>query len=711
MKTVTYTREGPLAVITLNNPPVNAINAELTADLTAALDAFDADQSAQALVIECQGATFVAGGDIAAFDKPEFSTQSFNSQLLRLLNSDRPVIASLFGTVLGGGLELAMACHVRVAAEATQFGMPEVTLGLIPGSFGTQLLPRLVGLGLAAQMISKGKPITDRQALAAGLVDAIAADVKRAAREHAEQAIGLAPRKTHQLACPDDQKTCDAVLSQVREDAEKSHWLMSPSALMEALGGATRGDFAAGIALEARLFADLVRSPQGRALRYVFQAERKAKKLPNISPDTPTKHIETVGIVGAGTMGAGIATAFLSAGFNVVLVDSSEAGLDRGKQIIEGNYQTAVKRGLLSEDQVSANLSRLGSSLDIDAVSDSDLVIEAVYENLDLKIEIARKLGALCKSGAIIATNTSTLDVDKIALATGRPADVVGTHFFSPAHIMRLLEVVRGEQTAAATLKTVMKVAQRIRKTPVVSGVCYGFIGNRMSEVYMRENEALQLSGALPTDIDRSVESTDRIGMAMGPNRMLDMAGVDVGALTVIEWIKGGEGPADPVYRAVCRSLYERGDHGQKTGEGYYRYEQGKPHPSEKLTQLIATLQQEFQVAPRGDLTAQEMYERLLFSMINEAAKILDEGIAYRASDIDVVWTSGYGFPAWRGGPLFMADEIGLPVVVGALDGYAARLGNEFGYWTVSPLLRHLAETNQRISEWRGRDVTMMEGQ
>ncbi len=457
MSTATYTREDQLGVITLNNPPVNAINAALTADLKVALDAFDADTLAQALVIECEGATFVAGGDIAAFDNPDFSTQPFNSQLLRLLGSERPVVAGLFGAVLGGGLELAMACHARVAAHSTQFGMPEVTLGLIPGSFGTQLLPRLVGMKLAAQMMSKGKPIGDNQAVEAGLIDAVVVDVKTAARSHARGLIGSTPRQTHRLSCTDDNVTRDAVLVQLREDAGKRAWLSSPGALADALTAAAEVDFETGVALETELFADLVRSPQGRALRYVFQAERKAKKLPNIPAGTAVRDIEKVGIVGAGTMGAGIATAFLSAGFHVVLIDASEAGLDRGQQIINGNYQTAIKRGLLSEDQVAANLGRLVLSLDIESVADTDLVIEAVYENLDLKIEIAGKLGALCKPGAIIATNTSTLDVDKIAAATGRPADVVGTHFFSPAHIMRLLEIVRGALTAPATLQTVMK--------------------------------------------------------------------------------------------------------------------------------------------------------------------------------------------------------------------------------------------------------------
>lgn len=703
MTTASYSRDGDLGVITIDNPPVNAIGAALVADLEAAVTAFEGDRDAVALVIECAGRTFVAGGDIAAFEAPDFSARPFNAVLLRIAASDRPVIAALFGTVLGGGLELAMACHGRVADPSTRFGLPEVTLGLIPGSFGTQHLPRLAGIRLAAQMISTGKPVDADTALAAGIVDALAEDIAAAARAEARQRAGTPPRRTRDLKVPDAEAATE-VLAGLKAAADAAPWLATPGAIHDSLTAALSLDFDAGVEVEAQCFAQLVASPQSRALRHLFFAERAARKIPGLGPDTATRQVTSVGVIGAGTMGSGIATAFLDAGFAVTLVDADQGGLDRGRGMIAANMASAVKRGRQTEDQAQANLDRLTPSLDIAAVSDCDMVIEAVFEDMTLKLDVARQLGALCKPGAIIATNTSTLDVDRIAAATGRAGDVIGTHFFSPAHIMRLLEVVRGAATAPDTLQTVMDLSRRIGKTAVVSGVCYGFIGNRMAEVYMRESEAMQLEGALPAQIDGVVQSPDYLGMAMGPSRMLDMAGVDVGARTVVEWIKSGEGPSDPAYRTLCRALYERGDHGQKTGEGYYRYENRAAVPSDKTTALASELAGTHGVARRAEVPDQEILERLLYPMVNEAAQILDEGIAYRPGDIDVVWTAGYGFPAWRGGPLCMADEIGLPEVVARVDHYAERNGNQHGYWTVSPLLRRLADTGQRLTDWQ-RDI------
>lgn len=700
MSTASYTREASLGVILIDNPPVNAIGAALVRDLGTALDAFEQDSGAAALVIECAGSTFVAGGDIAAFEDPAFSAQPFNRLLMRLAGSERPVVAALFGTVLGGGLELAMACHARVAAPQTRFGMPEVTLGLIPGSLGTQHLPRLVGLKLAAQMISTAKPIDAGRALDAGLVDHLAEQPGEQARSEARRLAGSPPRRTRDLPVPDAGESAE-VLQGLKSAAEATPWLPVPAAIHAALSAALSGGFEEGVEVEAAQFAGLVRSSASRALRHIFFAERAARKIHGLSPDTGTRDIASVGVIGAGTMGSGIATAFLSAGFPVTLVDTSEQGLERGRGIISANYRSAVDRGRLSESEAEGNLARLATSLDIAAVSECDMVIEAVFEDMALKLKVAGQLGETCRPGAIIATNTSTLDVDRIAAATGRAGDVIGTHFFSPAHIMRLLEVVRGAGTSVDTLNTVMKIASRIRKAAVVSGVCYGFIGNRMAEVYMRENEAMQLEGASPTQIDGVVQSPQYLGMAMGPNRMLDMAGIDVGALTVIEWIKSGAGPDDPAYRAMCRTLFERGNHGQKTGEGYYRYENRKPVHSEASASLALELGQSHGIARRDRIPDQEILERLLYPMVNEAACILEEGIAYRPGDIDVVWTAGYGFPSWRGGPVFMADEIGLSEIVARLDYYAGRDGNAHGYWTVSPLLRSLAESNQRLSDWR----------
>jgi 3-hydroxyacyl-CoA dehydrogenase len=399
-------------------------------------------------------------------------------------------------------------------------------------------------------------------------------------------------------------------------------------------------------------------------------------------------------------MGGGIAMTFANAGFDVTLVETSEQALARGTGLIESAYGASVKRGKLTDEEVARRRARMTGTTDFSVLANVDLVVEAVFEDMDLKLDVAARLGATVRPGAIIATNTSTLDVDRIAEVTGRPGDVLGTHFFSPAHIMRLLEVVRGARTSPDTLATVMALARRIGKTAVVSGVCYGFIGNRMAEVYMRESEAMQLEGATPAEIDGVAESPAWIGMAMGPSRMLDMAGVDVGARTVIEWIKSGQGPQDPAYRILCRTMFADGSHGQKTGEGYYRYEGRTALASERTQALAARLAADYAVRRDRKPEALEIFERLLFPMVNEAAKILDEGISYRPGDIDTVWTAGYGFPAWRGGPLFMADEIGLATIVARLDHYAETFGNDHGYWTVSPLLRQRAQSGQRLSDW-----------
>lgn len=702
MGKVRLIRKGGLGILLIDNPPVNAVSPEVVAGLSEAFSAFEADRSLTALVIECAGRTFVAGGDIAAFTDPAFSAKPFNGLLGRIEASDRPVVAAMFGTVLGGGLELALACHARVAAPATQVGLPEITLGLVPGSLGTQRLPRLAGLERARMMITSGKPIPAAEALTFGIVDDLAEDVSGAARDLAMRlSEGRQPlRRTRDLT-PPDIEAAGTVLAAARTAASAKPWLPALAALAECLTAAAQRSFAEGEAVEARAFASLMRSPQSRAMRHLFFAERAAQKIPGLAADAAPRPIRQVGILGVGTMGGGIAMTFANAGFPVLLVETSQAALERGMGLIEGAYAATVKRGLMAEAAAAARVAAMTGSTDLADLSDCDIVVEAVFEDMELKLSLARKLGAICKPGAIIATNTSTLDVDRIAAATGRAEDVLGTHFFSPAHIMKLLELVRGQHTAPDVLATVMALSRRIRKAAVVSGVCYGFIGNRMSEVYMRENEALQLEGVTPSQIDGVVQNPEFLGMAMGPSRMLDMAGVDVGARTVIEWINGGEGPRDPAYRILCRTMFERGFNGQKTEKGYYLYEGGKPVHSAETAQLARGLAQAHGVAPRARVPDQEVLERLLYPMINEAARILEEGIAYRPGDIDIVWTAGYGFPAWRGGPVFMADEIGLAQIVARLDHYAGALGNDHGYWTVAPLLRRLAETGQRLSDWQ----------
>jgi 3-hydroxyacyl-CoA dehydrogenase len=696
---VTLARDGEIAILTIDNPPVNVLSPAVIAGLEAAVAAFEADTSATALILRCAGRTFVAGGDITVFDDPAFSPARFNAVLARIERQDRPVVAELFGTVLGGGLELAMAAHHRIAEPATRFGLPEITLGIVPGSLGTQRLPRLVGLDLAFRMISDGRPIPAAEALEAGLVDGIVEDRARgsmaAARLLSRSPVPL--RRTSDLPVGGPEALTE-VLSRAAAAAAEKPWLPAHAAIGPCLEAATLRPFAEGAAVEAEAFARLVASRPSQALRHVFLSERASQKVPGLEAAT-ARPVRRVGVLGVGTMGSGIAMAFANAGFDVTLVESSPEALARGIGLVEASYAASVRRGRLSETEAAARRAQMTGHTDLAALADADLVIEAVFEDMALKLDVARRLGAACRPGAVIATNTSTLDVDRIAEATGRPADVVGTHFFSPAQVMRLLEVVRGRLTGADTLATVMAVAKRIGKTPVVSGVCYGFIGNRMAEVYMRESEAMQIEGATPHDIDGVAEDPAVWGMAMGPCRMLDMAGVDVGARTVIEWIKSGDGPRDPAYRILCRTMFEAGLHGQKTGQGYYRYEGRTALPSEETRALAERLARDHGVTRRAP-DRDEIFARLLFPMVNEAALILSEGIALRPGDIDVVWTAGYGFPAWRGGPLWMADDIGLPAIVKDMDRLAATRGNGSGQWTVAPLLRQLARDGARISDW-----------
>lgn len=690
-------KENGVGVLRIDNPPVNALSPALVRDLTTAFDAFDSDTGLTALVIECAGSTFVAGGDIAAFDDPGFSAAPLNALLARIEASARPVVAALHGTVLGGGVEVAIACHHRVATPDARFGMPEITLGLLPGSLGTQRLPRLIGIAAAAEMIVSGKPVNATRARALGLVDTIDADPFATARR---LALTVPVRRASEQTVPDRDRAGE-VLDGLEKGAAAKPWLPALARIADCLRAAVEEPFEKGEEVEKEAFAALVPSVSARALRHVFFAERAARRIPGLGKATATRNIAKVGVVGVGTMGAGISMTFANAGYPVTMVETTPEALARGQGIIAKTYDTAVSRGRMDAKAAEERQARLTGTTDLAALADVDLVVEAVFEDMALKLDVAEKLGAVCRPGAIIATNTSTLDVDRIAAASGRAGDVLGTHFFSPAHIMRLLEVVRGEKTDPEVLNTLMSVARRIGKTAVVSGVCYGFIGNRMAEVYGRENEAMQLEGATPQQIDGVAENPDWIGMAMGPSRMLDMAGVDVGARTVIEWIASGEGPQEPEYRAMCRALYEAGRHGQKTGEGYYRYEGRTALPSDARDALAADLAKTHGIAQRDTIPEQEIFERLLYPMINEAAAILSEGIAYRPSDIDVVWTAGYGFPAWRGGPLFTADEIGLSEVVARMDHYAATLGNEHGHWTVTPLLRDLAKHGKRLTDWQ----------
>ena len=697
---VQLTSIGDMGVVTIDAPPVNALSPEVVAGLAAALDAFEADRSYSALLLHCEGRTFVAGGDITSFDAPDFSATLFNVTLARLEAIDRPVVAALHGTVLGGGLELALACHYRVAVPATKLGLPEVKLGLLPGSLGTQRLPRAAGMALALDLIASGRSIGASDAFEAGIVDEV--------REGTPLEVGLAfaealvarqatPRRLSTQTVSPDSVPADFFTKALDEATRRKAFYPSARNIVLAVQ-ASMLPFAEGEAVEARLFEELRVSAVSKAMRHLFFAERQAAKIPGLAKDVALRPIASVGIVGAGTMGGGIAMNFANAGIPTVLVETSQAALDRGLGLVRANYEASAAKGRLTTAQVEQRMALLRGSLDDTALGGCDLVIEAVFENMELKKQVCARLGKVCKPGAIIATNTSTLDVDVLAEATGRAADVVGMHFFSPANVMRLLEVVRGAETAPDVLATVMQVARKIGKVAVVSGVCYGFIGNRMAEVYMREAEFLMMEGASPAQIDGAVEA---LGMAMGPCRMLDMAGIDVGARTVIEYGKAGGLPPDDSYRAVVRTMFELGRFGQKTGAGYYRYEGRKPVTDPETTRIAREQAAAHGIAQRSDIGQQEIVERLLYPLINEGANILEEGIAYRPGDIDIVWTAGYGFPDHQGGPLWMADAIGLATVAERLAHYAEVRGNPFGYWTVSPLLASLAESGQRLSDWQ----------
>lgn len=695
---VAYTRAGRIACIHIDNPPVNALSQTVVAGLDLAVQAFEQDPHALALVLACRGRTFVAGGDITAFDAPDFSAQPYNRILARIEQLDRPVIAALHGTVLGGGLELALAAHYRVARSDTLLGMPEVKLGLLPGSLGTQRLPRLVGVQRALAMIAEGNSMRADEALACGLIDGVTQDEAQAggiAFAESLLAQGACVRPTRALTIP-DHDDADALQQLTQAAHARGRWYPASLAILEAVQ-ASRLPFEEGEAIEARLFENLRASPQSRALRHLFFAQRQAGRIPGLPSDLALRSIHRVGVLGAGTMGRGIAMNFLNAGLPVLLVEQERLALDAGIAAIGQVYEASVGKGKLSNEDMMQRMALLQGTLDDTALAACDLVIEAVFENLQLKQQVCARLGEICKPGAIIATNTSTLDVDVLAQATGRPGDVVGLHFFSPAHVMRLLEVVRGAHTQPDVLATVMQLARKIGKTAVVSGVCYGFIGNRMAEVYMREAEFLLMEGATPTDVDAAVQG---MGMAMGPCRMLDLAGIDVGAKTVIEYGKAGGLPPDPSYRAVVRRLFELGCFGQKTGMGYYRYEGRQALPNPQVEEVSASLAKAHGIHRRQDIAQEEIIERLLYSLINEGAKILEEGIALRPGDIDVVWTSGYGFPDHRGGPLFMADEIGLPHIVERLEHHGLTRGNTHGYWSVSPLLKALADRGTRLSDW-----------
>ena len=698
---VTLRFEHGIALLCIDHPPVNALSTVVTSALAAALDEFARHPQARALVIYAAGRTFVAGGDIGEFDDPAFSVQPFNRTLARIEQLDRPVVAALHGTVLGGGLELALACHYRVAQPGTRFGFPEVKLGLLPGSLGTQRLPRVAGVEKALDLILGGNLLSAQEALEAGIVDEVqAGEPAQIGIDYANALLArqAGPRRASERPVASSHLPRDFFEQRRQSIGARGGAYPALERIVRCVEAAATAPFAEGEALEAELFEACRRSSQSKAMRHLFFAEREAARIPGVGERQDLRAIARVGVVGAGTMGSGIAMTFANAGIPVALVEASPQNLARGLDRIGKSYEASAAKGRLSVAEAAKRTQLIEGTLALEDLAACDLVIEAVYEDLALKRTLCARLGEVCRPGAIIASNTSTLDVNLLAQASGRPADVLGLHFFSPANVMRLLEVVRGDETAPDVLATAIHLAKRIGKVPVVSGVCYGFIGNRMIDRYLRETEFLLMEGATPASIDGALEA---LGLAMGPCRMLDMAGIDVGAKVVLERAKAGTLPPDPAYRAVVRRMFELGRLGQKTALGFYRYDGRKALEDPAVEAICQALAREHRIPRRSDIAPQEIVERCLYPLINEGTLILEEGIAYRPGDIDVVYTCGYGFPDFRGGPMWMADEIGLARIVERMDDYARRNGNAFGYWTVSGLLREYAANGRRMSDWR----------
>ena len=646
-------RHDDVLVIISDNPPVNALGAAVRQGLEAAIKEGVADASIAAMVIRCDGRTFFAGADITEFGKPMVEP-GLPTVVDMIEASTKPIVAAIHGTALGGGCEVALGCHYRVAVPSAKLGTPEVKLGLLPGAGGTQRLPRIAGVALALEMTAKGDPISAKKAQEAGLIDKIVgedsleADAIAFANEvKAKRPI---PRASERTVQPDP----DAVAAFEKANGRRFRGFDAPAANIACVVKATETSFADGIAFERQEFMELMTGNQSAAQRHIFFAERQAAKIDDVPADTVKRPIKRVGVIGAGTMGGGIAMNFLSAGIPVTIVEMAQEALDRGTGVIRKNYEATAAKGRMKPEQVEAAIGALTPTLDFDALGDCDLIIEAVYENMDVKKEIFTRLDSIAKPGAILASNTSYLDIDEIAAVTKRPQDVVGMHFFSPANVMKLLEVVRGAKTAPDVLATVMDLAKKIKKVAVVAGVTYGFIGNRMLMPRQVEANKLLLEGATPEQIDRVHVA---FGMPMGPFQMADLAGVDIG------WHR------DPNrIENVRDALAAEGRWGQKKQAGFYDYDEKRnPTPSPRVAEIIQEWRDKTGT-PQHEVTDEEIVERTLYTMVNEGALILEEGKAQRASDVDVVWIYGYGWPVYRGGPMFWAQSEGLGKIVAGLE-------------------------------------------
>lgn len=679
-----------VAVIVVDNPPVNAITPSVREGIDAAARQLAADPAVRAVVLHCAGSTFMAGADIRGLATgPRGPTTAQAAGTLESMA--KPVIAALQGNALGGGLEFALGCHYRCAHPATRLGLPEVNLGLIPGGGGTQRLPRLIGVEAALSIIGSGKPVTAAEALGLGLVDRVieSGEVLAGAVAWARELLEARapPRRVSKLAVP-PVADLDGLLRSVEEGLRRSRrGEIAPLRAVEAMRAAATSPFADGLATEARIFAECRDSSQSRALRHLFFAEREVAKVSGVSDDVPTRAVRHVGVLGAGTMGRGIALAFCNAGLPVELVETDPAALERAMAAIAELHVAAVAKGRITAAQQAERLARIRGSTAPDAFAQVDLVVEAVFEDLTLKRRVFADLERACPPQAILASNTSALDIDAIADATRRPQDVIGLHFFSPAHIMRLVEVVRGRRTGVDVLATAMRLVKTLGKIGVVAGNCDGFIGNRMLVGYRREAEFLLLEGASPEQVDRALVG---FGMPMGPHAMSDLAGLDIGAAGRRRRRAAGTLPDDVRFGAIADKLVELGRLGQKTGTGFYRYEPGSrdPQPDPAVTAIIEQEARRLGVG-RREIDDQEIVLRCICPLINEGARVLEEGIAQRPGDIDVVWVNGYGFPRTRGGPMQFADETGLAQVLDRLRQFAREHGTL--YWTPASLIERLA--------------------
>ena len=689
-----YAVHGPVAVVTLNNPPVNGLGHALRSGIVAALDQALADPQVQAIVLTGSARAFSGGADVREFGTPKAGQEPTLPSVIRALDgSTKPVVAAIAGVCLGGGLELALGCHYRVALPDASLGLPEVKLGLLPGAGGTQRLPRLIGLEPALNMIVSGQPVPANAFAGTPLVHAlIEGDLVEGAVAFAAQVAARGEPLPRARDLKVKQPNADAFLQFARNTvAAASKPFPAPLQCVEAVAASLK-PFDEGLQTERTLFQALMQTPESRALRHVFQAERAAAKVPGLPEGTVLRPIARVGVIGAGTMGGGITMNFLNAGIPVVLLEMKQEALDRGLATIRKNYENSMKKGKLKPEQVEQRMGLITPTLEYAALKDADLIVEAVFEEMGVKEAVFRQLDAVAKPGAILASNTSYLDIDRIATFTQRPQDVIGLHFFSPANVMRLLEIVRGAQTAPDVLATSLQLAKQIKKVAVVSGVCDGFIGNRMLARYGAAAQGLINAGALPQQIDGALQ---KFGLAMGPFRMGDLAGLDIGWATRKRKAAEAGVEMKPI---VADKLCEAGRFGQKTGAGWYRYEAGNrtPLPDSVTEQLIAEYRAAHGITPRkiGD---EEIVERCIFALVNEGARILEEGIAARASDIDLVYLNGYGFPLHRGGPMLYADTVGLPQVVRSLRRFAAEPGADAS-WQPAPLLVRLAEAGQNFN-------------